>query len=542
MMNYFQKKKLAFMSIVNRVKGFMRKVSGVFPLTLPYCVDGKSIIDYTIYGNSVQNGTPTPTTPIEVESVGERTKNLFDIDTATSATDNWYYKVGSYSYGLGLEAGKQYTFSCEILSPPNGFSIQLCRKPDLSDWGYTVVYSFGKILGKHSCTFTADGTECLWFYKDGGMTLNTVRNCLLHNMKDIQLEEGTTATAYEPYGYKIPITVSGKNLFDIDKAENGSIHDLSGDNLEKDNRARTNYIYVKAGTYCVSTISTSGGVRSSTICHTYSTPLETTHIGAVKATSGTILTGTKAYSIFTILVDCYVRFLFLPMSDSSITDLNTNTLNDFKPQIERGDMPTDYEPYHEPITTNIYLDEPLRKVGNYADYVDSENSKVVRNVGKYTFTGNETDMGGAQDDTACVGYVVYISGLSRTNYKRGLCKHVPVYTEASVRGNSRLAFHAAANHPYCYVLFKKADFPASVSTSPSCCRLEAHASIAPHKRPPKSSALTLRLSFGASSAGTRGFLFCKRSRPSRINPKKTVAIAHRIVLKVNGPTYAAPSL
>lgn len=30
----------------------------------------------------------------------------------------------------------------------------------------------------------------------------------------LQIEEGSTATAYEPFGYKIPIAVSGKNLFD----------------------------------------------------------------------------------------------------------------------------------------------------------------------------------------------------------------------------------------------------------------------------------------------------------------------------------------
>ena len=28
-------------------------------------------------------------------------------------------------------------------------------------------------------------------------------------------------------------------------------------------------------------------------------------------------------------------------------------------QLELGDVSTDYEPYHEPSTTNIYLDEPL---------------------------------------------------------------------------------------------------------------------------------------------------------------------------------------
>ena len=42
------------------------------------------------------------------------------------------------------------------------------------------------------------------------------------------------------------------------------------------------------------------------------------------------------------------------------------------------------------VITNIYLDEPLRKVGEYADYVDYKNKKVVRKVGVKTFDGSET--------------------------------------------------------------------------------------------------------------------------------------------------------
>ena len=52
-----------------------------------------------------------------------------------------------------------------------------------------------------------------------------------------------------------------------------------------------------------------------------------------------------------------------------------------KPLLEVGTtMPTSFEPYITPVTTNIFLDEPLRKVGDYADYVDFERQKVVRNV------------------------------------------------------------------------------------------------------------------------------------------------------------------
>ena len=75
-------------------------------------------------------------------------------------------------------------------------------------------------------------------------------------------------------------------------------------------------------------------------------------------------------------------------------------------QCEEGTKTTEYEPYGKykiPIiinkedddgqpyseTVNIYLDEPLRKVGEYADYIDIKNKKVVRNVGSIIYNGSE---------------------------------------------------------------------------------------------------------------------------------------------------------
>jgi hypothetical protein len=117
-MNYLQKKKLAFMSIVNSVKGFVRTITGSLPLTLEGCVDEKSITDYKLYGQSVQDGTPTPDTPIEVESVGEydETTGKYKIPVKVSYNDksittNIYLdeplrKVGDYADYVDLENGK----------------------------------------------------------------------------------------------------------------------------------------------------------------------------------------------------------------------------------------------------------------------------------------------------------------------------------------------------------------------------------------------------------------------------------------------------
>ena len=128
-MNCLHKKKLAFMSIVNRVKGFIRTITGALPLTLESCVDEKSVTYYKLYGQSVQNGTPMPDTPIEVESVGEfdESTGKYKIPIKISSNDksmitNIYLdeplrKVGDYADYVDFENGKvvrnikKYTFT-----------------------------------------------------------------------------------------------------------------------------------------------------------------------------------------------------------------------------------------------------------------------------------------------------------------------------------------------------------------------------------------------------------------------------------------------
>lgn len=117
------------MSIVNRVKGFIRTITGALPLTLESCVDEKSVTYYKLYGQSVQNGTPMPDTPIEVESVGEfdESTGKYKIPIKISSNDksmitNIYLdeplrKVGDYADYIDFKNGKvirnikKYTFT-----------------------------------------------------------------------------------------------------------------------------------------------------------------------------------------------------------------------------------------------------------------------------------------------------------------------------------------------------------------------------------------------------------------------------------------------
>lgn len=249
MSSYLQLKKRAFMSIVNGVKGFVRTVSGVPPISLEDCVDSDSLIDWKLYGNSVQDGTPTPEAPVEVQSVGE-----YDSET-----------------------------------------------------------------GK----------------------------------------------------YKIPVTARGKNLCNPDEIEIGGLAGGDGSEFKATNRIKVGFILVEEGKkYIVSG-------HNYIFANTHIYDANKTKIGGFK-NGVEIMTGGK-----------YVRFSLKKSNDESFTEEELQELKQTL-MFEEGTTATDYEPYHAPIQTNIYLDEPLRKVGDYADYVDFGKGEVVRNVSETVFNGSET--------------------------------------------------------------------------------------------------------------------------------------------------------
>ena len=88
--------------------------------------------------------------------------------------------------------------------------------------------------------------------------------------------------------------------------------------------------------------------------------------------------------------------------------------------LEVGSTKTEYEPYgkykipvtvsdkdEESITTNIYLDEPLRRIDSYADYIDFESGKVVRKI--------KSD-NNLSDNTFAVHNTLLNNGYYRTGY------------------------------------------------------------------------------------------------------------------------------
>lgn len=235
------------------------------------------IVSSKIYGNSIQNGEPSPDTPVEVQSVG---------DLVTEGEYTGKYKIPIIVRGKNLY--------------PN----------------YTASYSAQQCGVTQSCTLNKNS-----------ITLN-----------------GTS------------ISTGGRNLLNYYN---------KGFNIEKDK------------TYTLSCVLLKGNAEPDTFTVLIADKATSEFKGkSCKLGTPTTFTATEPFTAI-----CGIN---VTKEDVTFDDVEVGIM------IEETDKVTDYEPYVNPNTTNIYLNEPLRKVGDYADYIDFETGKVVRNIGSHNFDGSES--------------------------------------------------------------------------------------------------------------------------------------------------------
>lgn len=358
-------------------------VEGTSPLTLDKSV-GKPLRDYKIYGNSIQDGTPSPDNPIEIQSCGDKSKNLFNEklllkhDGIEKTEEGYLAKQYPVVFNTvqGYDSARDIVDSIKSILKPN-VVYTLSRKTanyvggadgaiQFLDGSATKIIACREWTGRMSVTFSLsqeqiDSIASIYVYGHGGSTPIL--------FEYIQLEEGETATEYEPYGYKIPIEVGGKNLLDMSKVTNGYLNQTGAiitpspeyrvtDFIDVSNMSNITITAAKSyAFYDENKTFISGEVKSLTIFRSYAVPANAK----------------------------YIRFDWQPANANNIVYAvaGNYTEDTFPP----------YEPYKEPIKTNVYLDEPLYKIGDYADYIDFMNGKVVRNIFEYTFVGNEFSSG-----------------------------------------------------------------------------------------------------------------------------------------------------
>lgn len=167
-----------------------------------------------LQGNTSQDGTPTPTAPIEVNVVsGDNTidicgKNLSTMSSMTTTSGgNYNASTGFFAY---VQSGKTYTLSLNIASSntSTGFTEVRCYSAPSGGTNQGTVASFNRLNGGGNITktFTSSYNGYLMF-SGAGMLANS------EVFTEIQIEVGSTATTYEPYiGNSYPIHLPVENL------------------------------------------------------------------------------------------------------------------------------------------------------------------------------------------------------------------------------------------------------------------------------------------------------------------------------------------
>lgn len=211
---------------------------------------------------------------------------------------------------------------------------------------------------------------------------------------------GTLITEGEHEGkYKVPVTVRGKNLWNKDavKIRTASCSQYSTDGYNITAKGDEGVEYDASAGQIVFYLDYTVPANKQYTISLYATKLEQgiyqtdAHMYYGYYPSNYSAYGKRFYNGVNIGQRIRYSYTFTPTVDINSVTFRLNShkwlIEADTIQIEVNASATAYEPYTEPVTTDIYLDAPLRAVGDYADYIDFKGKRIVRKVGELTLDG-----------------------------------------------------------------------------------------------------------------------------------------------------------
>ena len=355
---------------------YSTEVEGVPPLTFPS--NGNNLLNYRIDG---ANG-----------GVGDRTKNLANSNEIIQGY--WAYADGGFVYTntwictpkIACKGNVDYTFQFANNSRWYGF----VWYDENNNFISTTNQQNNLQTGFHSFTAKSPSNAGYLVINIAGYpgTNDTIRTDDLINF---QLKESSTVTDYEPYGYKIPVIINGKNLLDYNwlfdyeqkkvneyfnyiqiTLEPNTTYNVTSDYNYNQAQNATAFIVVNSNTAI--TTANGGVFRSLTVTTTQDGILKIAR--RIKGNNETMVPKREDFE-----------------NNSKHIQISINSVND-----------DNYEPYIEPTTTNIYLDEPI----------EANESKSLSDTNVNIPTINGTNI--LSIDTTIQPSNVYVQAPKTNNY------------------------------------------------------------------------------------------------------------------------------
>lgn len=308
---------------------YSTEVEGVPPLTFPS--NGNNLLNYRIDGAS--------------GGVGDRTTNLFygeivrgSFDSTTGALTTApnrirmdgntfiFLPAGTYTlFAEGVESCILYAYTLSNLSTYD-------RNNSVISW--------------QELPYTFTVAEARYFLL--GFRLDNNSSITPDIISNIMLNAGSNILSYEPYGYKIPVVISGKNLLQ-NTATSQTISEVTftvnEDGSVTCNGTATNNIFFP--------LTVNDSIENIIINGCPAGGSGDSYLVRAIDTNGRVLKtdfgeGTEAFNLINAKIQIRIA-----------KDYICNNLT-FYPMIRLATIEDDtYEPYIEPTTTNIYLDEPI---------------------------------------------------------------------------------------------------------------------------------------------------------------------------------------
>ena len=194
-----------------------------FPIVLR--TTEQSISTWSVKGNTETSGTPSPSNPVEVNGVGVRTENLFNINAWVSSITG-VSGQGSFSYSNGVLSVTSNNSADAYTTPFGASSSGVYKVPvkpntkytfglDIGNNGHFMMFENGLTTSGYihynvvnGSSFTTQSDTTFMTFRYGTRTEQALGTTV--TIRNIMLVEGETApSSYIPFGYKIPITNGG---------------------------------------------------------------------------------------------------------------------------------------------------------------------------------------------------------------------------------------------------------------------------------------------------------------------------------------------
>jgi len=346
-------------------------------------IDNAIVNDYHIFGKTLVETIDNDS--YEIKSIGEKTKNLFDIAnnvaygekngltiTYSEAEDclilNGTAEVtgayGSKDFLIPNTSGTNYGYAVRYISGTMEKPTGLYASAYFGSSDNGTSRANWKAMGLKEGSDSVYVASCnqnyimgFWIWISAGVSFDNFKI-------KVQLEKTDVKPLYyEPYNkYRVSIKNSGKNLLNINELLSAASGEIGG-------YTATNILELKLKPNTTYTLSSDifgsiDGLADTDRCLYLNEP-NIDHV-IFKDKPVTVTTDETGVLKIILFGD---RTAALPIKEKTANI-----------QLEENTSSTSYEIYRETQITNIFLDSPLRSVGEHYDYIDFSQQKIFRNV------------------------------------------------------------------------------------------------------------------------------------------------------------------